>query len=49
MKAKILKDCTIEVKAGQIVEVSPKQFAIAEKLGMVQFVEEKPAKKKASK
>lgn len=48
MKAKVLKDCTLTVKAGQIVEVDPKQFAIAEKLGYVQIVEEKP-KKKSSK
>lgn len=48
MKAKVLKDCELTVKAGQIVEVDPKQFALAEKLGYVQFVEEKP-KKKSSK
>lgn len=48
MKAKVLKDCTLTVKAGQIVEVDPKQFALAEKLGYVQIVEEKP-KKKSSK
>ena len=45
MKAKVLKDSTLTVKAGQIVEVDPKQFTIAEKLGYVQIVEEKPKKK----
>lgn len=46
MKAKVLKDCMIEVKAGQVIELSEKQFALAEKLGFVQLVvEEKPKKK----
>lgn len=48
MKAKILKDCTLTVKAGQVVELDEKQFALALKLGFVQIVEEKP-KKKSSK
>lgn len=49
MKAKVLKDCTLTVKAGQIVDVDPKQFALAEKLGYVQFVAEEKPKKKSSK
>ena len=49
MKAKVLKDCTLEVKAGQVVEVSEKSFALAEKLGFVQFVAEEKPKKKTSK
>ncbi len=50
MKAKVLKDATLTVKAGQIVEISEQQFALAEKLGLVEFVatkEEKPNKKAA--
>jgi len=49
MKAKVLKDCTLEVKAGQVIELSEKQFALAEKLGFVQFVAEEKPKKKTSK
>lgn len=49
MKAKVLKDCMIEVKAGQVVELTEKQFALAEKLGFVQFVVEEKPKKKSSK
>lgn len=45
MKAKVLKDCTLTIKAGQVVELDEKQFAIAERLGFV--VEEKPRKKTA--
>ena len=49
MKAKVLKDCMIEVKAGQVVELSEEQFVLAEKLGFVQFVVEEKPKKKSSK
>ncbi len=49
MKAKVIKDCTLTVKAGQIVEISEEQFALAEKLGMVEFVKEEKPKKKAAK
>lgn len=49
MKAKVLKDATLEIKAGQIVELSEKQFALAEKLGLVEFVPEEKGKKKSSK
>lgn len=49
MKAKVLEDCYIEVKAGQVVEVTEKSFALAEKLGFVQFVVEEKPKKKSSK
>ena len=49
MKAKVLKDCTLEVKAGQVVEVTEKNFALAEKHGFVQFVAEEKPKKKTSK
>lgn len=46
MKARVLKDTTIEVKAGQIVDIDEKQFALASALGMVEKVEEKKTKKK---
>lgn len=47
MKAQVLKDATLTVKAGQIVEISEKQFALAFRNGFVAPVEEaKPAKKK---
>ena len=40
MKAKILKDATLTIKAGQIVELDDKQFALAKKLGLVEEVKE---------
>lgn len=48
MKALVLKDATLTVSAGQTVEISEKQFRIAEKLGLVAPVVEKkePKKKK---
>lgn len=47
MKVKVLKDAMLTVTAGQIVEISEKQFALAEKLGLVApYKEEKPAKAK---
>jgi len=50
MKARVLKDATLEVKAGQVVELSEEQFALAEKLGLVEFVPEaKTTKKKSAK
>jgi len=49
MKAKVIKDATLTVKAGQIVEISEEQFALAEKLGLVEFVKEEKPKKKAAK
>ena len=49
MKAKVLKDCMIEVKAGQVIELSEKQFALAEKLGFAQLIVEEKPKKKSSK
>lgn len=47
MIIEIIKDATIEVKAGQSVEVSPEQAALAIKLGLA--VEKKTAPKKAAK
>ena len=49
MKAKTLKDCTLTIKKGQVVELDEKQFALAEKLGFVQFVAEEKPKKKSTK
>lgn len=46
MKAEVLKDATLTVKAGQVVEISEEQFAIAAKLGLVAAHEEKQAKRK---
>lgn len=47
MKAQVLKDATLTVKAGQIVEIDEKQFALAFRNGFVAPVqEEKPKKKK---
>ena len=46
MKALVKKDATLTVKAGQIVEISDEQFALAEKLGLVEFVPEKTETKK---
>lgn len=47
MVIKIIKDATLTVKAGQSVEVSPEQAALAIKLGFAQA--EKTAPKKAAK
>lgn len=50
MKAKVLKDCTLTVKAGQVIELDEKQFMLANKLGyVVQFVAEEKPKKKSKK
>lgn len=48
MKALVKKDAMLVVKAGQVVEISPEQFALAEKLGLVEFVVEKETKKKGA-
>jgi hypothetical protein len=45
MIIKIIKDATITVKAGQSVDVSEKQAALAVKLGLAE-IEKKPTKKK---
>lgn len=45
MKALVKRDATLTVKAGQIVEISEQQFALAEKLGLVEFVPEAAEKK----
>ena len=47
MKIRILKEATLTLGAGQSVEVSPKQAALAVKLGLAEI--EKPAPKKAAK
>lgn len=45
MKAKVLKDATLTVKAGQTVELDEKQFALAFRNGFVAPVEDsKPTK-----
>lgn len=47
MLIEIIKDATIEVKAGQVVEVSPEQAARAIALGLA--VDKKSAPKKAAR
>lgn len=50
MKAKILIDTTLTVKAGQIVDVADNEMPLLLELGRVEAVEEKkPTKKKAGK
>ena len=46
MKALVLKDATLTIPAGQVVEISPEQFRIAEQLGLVELVVEKKETKK---
>ena len=46
MMALVKKDATLTVKAGQIVDIDPKQFTLAEKLGLVEPVKEKETKTK---
>lgn len=46
MRAEVLKDATLTVKAGQTVEISEEQFALAEKLGLVAACKEEKTKKK---
>lgn len=48
MKALVKKDATLTIKAGQIVEISQEQFALAKKLGFVELVVEKETKKKGA-
>lgn len=40
MMALVKKDATLTLKAGQIVELDEKQFALAEKLGLVERAKE---------
>lgn len=49
MKAKVLKDVTLTIKAGQTVEISEEQFKLAERLGFVEAAKEEKPKKKAAK
>lgn len=50
MTVRVLKDVTLTVKAGQAVEVSNDQAAIALRLGFVEVLQaEKPAKKQTAK
>lgn len=50
MTVRVLKDATLTVKAGQVVEISEQQATTALRLGFVEIVqEEKPAKKQAGK
>lgn len=46
MKAEVIKDAMLLVKAGQTVEISEEQFAIAVKLGLVKACVEKKTRKK---
>lgn len=46
MRVEVLKDATLEVKAGQTIEISEKQFETAVRLGLVAACTEKPAKRK---
>lgn len=45
MKARVKKEATLTVSAGQIIEISEQQFALAEKLGLVELVPETAAPK----
>lgn len=45
MRIEIIKDATLTIKAGQLVEVDPKQAALAIKLRLA-VPEKKPVKKK---
>lgn len=47
MEAKVIKDATLTIKAGQIVNLDEKQFALAFKLGLVEVVQKEKPKKKA--
>ena len=47
MIIEVIKDATLTIKAGQSVEVDPKQAALAIKLGLAK--EKKTAPKKAAK
>lgn len=49
MLVEVIKDATLTVKAGQSVEVSHEQAALAIRLGFVKEAEKKPAPKKAAK
>lgn len=44
MRVKVLKDATLTVKAGQIVDIPDEQAASAVTLGLVEEVKEAPAK-----
>lgn len=48
MTIEIIRDAMITVKAGQTVEVSPEQAALAINLGFAKEVKEKVAPKRAS-
>lgn len=47
MKAKVVKEATLTIKAGQVVDLDDKQFALAFKLGLVEVAKEEKPKKKA--
>lgn len=50
MRVKVLRDVTLTVKAGQVVEISEQQATTALRLGFVEVLQaEKPAKKQAVK
>lgn len=46
MKAEVIKDAMLLIKAGQIVDISEEQFAVAKRLGLVKACEEKKSRKK---
>lgn len=45
MRAEVIKDATLTIKAGQVVELDEKQFKAAERLGLVKEYVEKKKKK----
>ena len=50
MRVKVLRDATLTVKAGQVVEISEQQATTALRLGFVEVLQaEKPVKKQAGK
>jgi predicted component of type VI protein secretion system len=49
MKARVIKTATLTLQPGQIVELDEKQFATAEKLGLVAAEEKETKKKRAAK
>lgn len=51
MKVKVLKEATLTLTAGQVVEIKDSQLATAVRLGLVESVKEQPkqAAKKSTK
>ena len=50
MKAVLLKDTRVKIKAGEVVDISPAEYAFLVSLGVAKpFEEEKAAPKKTAK